>query len=598
MTTHLRCLTRAVAALATALVLGVLTAPPTGAAGDPDVAAWQRNDRPDRLVVIRPRSVSLVEGGRVVQRLVPPAGVLSLSWLAGRTGERWIAYDPAERSTVRVGAAILLTPDTILRIDESTKNVWMASGRTAASGTWIRGSRAALDIEGVSLTSVGEDGSRPAPADAPGRPYLAMGADGRLDIRGSTVQGFGRPGRAAHSGVTWGRKSTGSVAHSTFGGNRTGLRLSGSSGVTLREVTVQRSIGDGIVLEHDSGTTADGLTAQAGGGGGVVLDGGTGPRVLTGVVTRGNGKAGIRAVGQDGLRLESPVSHGDRSGVELSSCAACVVSWPTVHGTSRDALRVDGAGSHVTVERPRLNGDGEGAGIRLGPGIEGARVTGGKVVGFARGIDVGSPHTEVSDISLAHNRIGVTVGDRADRVTLQGLLIAGGHTGVTLGRDTRHVTLSGFGINGTSSKGLVSASPGLRATSGKVTGATSSVVLDADADLRGLKIDETHRAIHLSGGVRATGHDLDILAQRRGIQTDREARMALTDSRVRAPMALTGDGTTTRHGRTKVSLPPFPWLGAAALSALLLAVLLQTVHHVRHRRTPRPKVAAHVRNTV
>ncbi|WP_320781221.1 right-handed parallel beta-helix repeat-containing protein [Streptomyces sp. CRN 30] len=596
--THIRYLTSAVVSLASALVFGVLTAPGAGAVGDPDVAAWQRNDRPDRLVVIRPHSVSLVERGSVVQRLVPPAGVVPLSWLAARTGGQWIAYDPGDRSTVRVGAAVLLTPDTILRVDERTKNVLMSAGRTAASGTWIRGSRAALDIEGVTLSSVGADGSRPAPADAPGRPYLAMGADGRLDIRGSTVEGFGRVGRAAQSGVTWGRMSTGSVTFSTFDGNRTGLRLSGSSGVTLREVTVQRSAGDGIVLEGDRGTTADGLTAQAGGGGGIVLDGGPDPRVLTGVVTRGNGKAGVRAVDQDGLRLESPVSHGDRSGVELSSCANCTVSWPTVHDTSRDALRVDGAGSHVTVERPRLNGNGQGTGIRLASGIAGARVTGGKVVGFARGIGIEGSHTEVSDISLAHNRTGVTVGGRADRVALQGLLIAGGHTGVTVGREARHVTLSGFGINETSSKGLVSASPGLRAAFGRVSGATSSVVLEARADLRNLKIDETHRAVHLSGGVRATGRELDILAQRRGIQTDHGARMALTDSRVRAPMALTGDGSTTRHGRTSVSLPPFPWLGAAALSALLLAVLLQTIHHVRHRRTPRPKVAAHVRNTV
>ncbi|GAA2274532.1 hypothetical protein GCM10010145_51870 [Streptomyces ruber] len=596
--THIRYMARAVVALTAALVFASSAAPGAGAAGDPDVAAWQRNDRPDRLVVIRPRSVSLVERGTVVRRLVPPAGVVPLSWLATSTGGRWVAYDARDRSTVRVGAALLLTPNTILRVDERTRNVLMAAGTTAASGTWIRGSRAALDIEGVTLTSVGADGSRPAPADAPGRPYVAMGAEGRLDIRGSTITGFGREGRAVQSGVTWGRMSTGSVTFSTFDGNRTGLRLSGASGVTLREVTVQRSAGDGIVLGEDRATTADGLTAQGNGGGGVVLDGGPDPRVLTGVVTRNNGKAGVRAVDQAGLRLESPVSHGDDSGIELVACTDCTVSWPTVHGTSRDALRVRGDGGRVTVERPRLNGNGHGTGIRLEPGTTVARVTGGKVVGFARGIDVGGSHAEVADISLADNRVGIGVGGRADRVSLQGLLIRGGHTGVTVGRGTRHVTLSGFGIKGAASKGLVSASPGLRASAGRISGSTSSVVLQARADLSGLTIDETHRAVHLSSGVRATGHDLDILAQRRGIQTDHEARMDLTDSRVRAPMALTGDGRTERHGRTTVSLPPFPWLGVAALSALLLAAVLQTVHQVRHRRTPRPKVATHVRNTV
>ncbi|MDX6328228.1 MAG: hypothetical protein QOI83_611, partial [Streptomycetaceae bacterium] len=89
---------------------------------------------------------------------------------------------------------------------------------------------------------------------------------------------------------------------------------------------------------------------------------------------------------------------------------------------------------------------------------------------------------------------------------------------------------------------------------------------------------------------------LDVLAERKGIEVGRKARMDLTDSRVRAPIALSGQGSVQRHGNTQVTLPPFPWLGFAALLALTLAAGLQTVHQVRHRRTPLPRVAGHIRN--
>jgi hypothetical protein len=93
-----------------------------------------------------------------------------------------------------------------------------------------------------------------------------------------------------------------------------------------------------------------------------------------------------------------------------------------------------------------------------------------------------------------------------------------------------------------------------------------------------------------------TGSALDVLAERKGIEVDRGGSLDLRDSRVRAPIALSGAGSVRRLGDTEVTLPPFPWLGFAALLALTLAIGLQTVHQVRHRRTPIPRVAGHVRN--
>ncbi|TKA06665.1 hypothetical protein [Actinacidiphila oryziradicis] len=181
---------------------------------------------------------------------------------------------------------MLLTPGTTLRIGPVTKKVLFTAGTTAASGTWIRGSRATLDVRGTTLGSVDTNGRETSAAGTAGSPYILMGAGGQLDITDSTITGFGLPGtgHAGFSGVTWGKGSTGYAVGSSFVGNRTGLRLAGSSGVRLSKVTVKGSVGDGVVLNGDTGTTVQNLTSQGNGRNGLAA-GGTDQRNLSGIST-------------------------------------------------------------------------------------------------------------------------------------------------------------------------------------------------------------------------------------------------------------------------------------------------------------------------
>lgn len=561
-----------------------------------DTGAWQRAGRPDRLMVIRPGTVDLLSHGVLVRQLYPALGALQLSWLAANSGQEWISYAPGDHSTAVVRTAVLLSPGTTLRIGSQTKTVRFAAGTTAAAGSWIRGSNATLDIRDTTLEAVGPAGSGPVPGNAQGRPYLAMGSAGRMDLTGTTVDGFGRTGPvpAQQTGVTWGRGSTGSAVNSTFTGGRTGLRLAGSTGVRLDTVTVKDAVEDGVILDADRGTSVTALTSQGNGRNGLAV-GGTDNRTLAGVTTGGNGGVGVKATAQHGLRLTGPVSHGDHGGgIRLVSCAACAVDRPEVDGAAV-AVAVSGPGSQVAIGDPVL--DHGATGISLAAGIAGATVTGGTVSGFERGIAVAGSHVTVSGTKVSGSATGIAVYGQASHVALRTVTVSGGRFGATLSGTTSAVTLTAVRISGASSKGLSSASPGLRVTGGSVSGATTAVDLGAAADLRSLAISGTHRGVHLATGVHVTARDLDVLAERKGIETDRGARLDLTDSRVRAPIALTGAGTVQRHGSTRITLPPFPWLGFAALAALTLAVIFQSVHQVRHRRTPRPPVAAHVRNT-
>ncbi|POX36339.1 hypothetical protein C3486_34130 [Streptomyces sp. Ru73] len=592
----------AAAALSAVLALGIPAASPAAAVGAPeDTAAWKRTGRPDRLLVLRPRSVSLLDHGALVRRLYPGTPTVSLAWLAANAGQEWISREPGAPSTVRVRTAVLLAPGTILRIDDRTKKVLLSAGRSARSGTWISGSRASLDIDSTTLASVAEDGSSPAPGNAPGRPYLSMGAGGRMDFRNTTVSGFGRAGEgtlADQSGVTWGRGSTGSATGSTFEGNHTGLRLAGSKDVRLKDVTASGSAGDGIVLKGDHGTEASGLSAESNGRTGIAV-GGTDERTLTGLTTRDNDGAGIKATLQRGLRLNAPNSHFDQGGgIDLTGCRKCVVHKATVESSSRAAVRVSGGESTVTVRDPDLTGhNGSEPGILLGEGIENVTVSGGTVGGFDRGIGITGSHISIERTALTGNRTGIAIGGNASHVALRGVRVDGGETGVLASASTDHITLTDVRVSEASRKGLASSSPGLRVTGGALSGGTTAVDLGAAARLEDVAVGSSHRGMHLAHDVRASGTSLDVLAERQGVVADAGSRLDLTDSRVRAPVALDGDGEVKRHGKTEITMPPFPWLGFAALVALALAVVLQTLHHVRHRGTPRPKVAGHVENT-
>ncbi|MFI6408413.1 right-handed parallel beta-helix repeat-containing protein [Streptomyces sp. NPDC050548] len=585
-----------VTALTALSAVSAAVAPATAA--DPaqsDLAAWQRNGRPDRLVVIRPGVVDLVRHGVLESRRTPGTGDVRMSWLAANTGPGWITQDGDDPSAVRVGAAVLLTPGTTLRIGRVTRKVLFTAGSSAASGTWIRGSRATLDIRDTTLTAAGPEGGDVAD-DTPVRPYLYMGAGGRLDITDSTVSGFGLSGRAPSrfSGVTWGKGGTGSAVRSTFQGNRTGLRLAGSAGVRLDDVTAKDSAEDGFVLNGDTGTSVTGLTARSNGRNGVTV-GGTDGRTLSRVTTRDDKGIGIRATPQNGLSLVGADSGSDRGGgIRLLSCVNCAVSDATVRHT-KVAVSVTGPGSRVTVHKPRLSGGRTG--ISLDQDIRSATVMDGTVSDFARGISVSGPQVTVTGTRIDGSRTGISVNGRAHDAALRDVTISDSRTGVTAAATTTGVSLTSVRVENASGKGLASASKGLRIKGGSVSGASTAVDLGAPARLDGLTITEAHRGIHLARTVRATGTGLDVLAERKGIEADRGAVIDITDSRVRAPLAMAGDGEILRHGHTEVTLPPFPWLGFAAIVALLAAIALQTVHQVRHRRTPRPKVARHVRNT-
>ncbi|MEK8174649.1 right-handed parallel beta-helix repeat-containing protein [Streptomyces sp. M19] len=208
----------------------------------------------------------------------------------------------------------------------------MTAGATAAAGTWISGSRASWTSR-ASPSPPSPRRHRPAPADAEGRPYLSMGAAGRMDIRRSTVTGFGRGGRSSPPRT---RASPGAGEHRV--GHLQHLRgqpdRDATGGLHRRRpenVKAKESARDGVVLKDDRGTTVTRVSAEANGRTGIAITG-TDGRTLSGLSSHGNHGAGIKASDQRGLRLVAPSSRADTGGVKLINCARCVVHKAKVEG--------------------------------------------------------------------------------------------------------------------------------------------------------------------------------------------------------------------------------------------------------------------------
>jgi hypothetical protein len=575
-----------------------------------DQATWSRVGQPDRLIIVRATSVDVVKNGTLVTHTVWAGGTVTISRLAGALGgSRWISM-PSQDTAV-LSAALLLSSGTNMRIGPDVRRLLLIGGTAPASASWIRCGHASLTMSGVTLSSLrarNDADQRPVPASWAGRPYLYAAAGGRLDVFGSTVSDLGRPqppqptrsprsatpGSATPTrapsargvaGVTWGKGSTGSAVNARFERNQVGLLLRGSVGVRLSHVTVENSVLDGLLLRGDRATTLRELVSRGNGGSGVIISG-PGTRHAAGLSATGNAAVGVKAVSQTGLVMTVVRTAADMGGgVRLVGCVRCTVNDLGAVGDHRAALTISGASHDVNVTGAHLNGGQTG--ITVTAGTTAVTLRNAVVTGFDRlGVEVAATNVHLLSSQISGSPVGVRVYGPAARVQLSGVTVRGGQDGVIVARTAGAVSLSDVTVIGVSHNGVRSASAGLRMSGGRISGGHIGIALLAPAAIFGVDIDRVVTGIHVRSGVKAKASRVDVLAERDGIKAEVRGRVDLSDSLIRAPIALAGAGYISRDNLTVLSLPPIPWLGFAAIAAVLLAIILQTVHQLRHRRYP------------
>jgi hypothetical protein len=583
-------------ACAAALTLGLpavafaAPAPPAAAAPSADAAqrartAWETHGRPAALVVVRPTSVDLVEQGRLTRRVPRTGGTVTLAGLDRYLPRDWVTITDG---TARLSAAVVLTPGVTLDVGAPVKTLQLTGGAAAPDAASIYTGGGSLTLRGVTVTSV-DRASGQVMAAGPGRPFVLVSPGGRFTATDATIGDLGTAPRDAgtdadaddHPGLDFHSGSTGSLVRTSILRNGTGLKLDGTQGVHLEDVTVTGSAGTGLILRGDRGTTMSGIRAEHNGADGVQVVGPSTNRPITGISTTGNTGYGISVDKQTGVRITDIATSGDESGgLELSQSTDVTVTGLTatdepvgvfthVNNTNvtLDRLAVTGGRRGVVVEKTTQNLT-----------LQASTIRGSAVAGIA---DDGKDVT-LRDVTVSDSRAGLRVERGADGVTAAALTVSGGQDGVVAAAGTARMVLQDLRAEGLSGTAIRSASPDARIVGGTIAGGSTGIDVAAPTSISGTAISLTDSGIRAQtpGLVHADAVDVDAVSV--GIDTGGTGPFLLTRSRVHALEAVRG--AVTAEGTNDLSLPPLNLLGAIGIPLVLLAVALQAIAALRGRR--------------
>jgi hypothetical protein len=531
------------------------------------------------MLIVRTTSVDAVVDGRITQRVPRAAGTLSLARLDSAVPGSWITTTDG---VTRIAAALVLTPGVNLDIGGGGLTaVQLVGGATAADAAWIYTGGGRLTVHDVTVSSVDPASGQPLP-DGPGRPFLQASSGGRLDATNATFSDLGTPAAQTQdrAGVSFGVGSTGSLVRTTLLRNSTGVRLSKSLGVRLEGVTAAESSGDGVMLQGDQGTVLTGVRAERNKNNGVQVSGLSTDRPITGITTTGNGQFGLAVVAQTNPRISGITTQGDGTGgLQLAGDTnPTVTDFAAVDQPVGVLTHV--SSSNVTLDRLRITGGGRG--IAVEKTTTGLALTASTIENTQTGVSIGGRNTDMRDVVINGSRSGVRVERGASAVTATAVTLNGGQDGVVLVPGTSDVVLRDLVVDGVSNNGIRTASPNAQILGGRISGSSTGIDAEAGATINGTEIAQ------VDVGIRARSTDLvqadgvSVSAMTSGVNIQDGSRFALTDSRVDALEAVSGDAEY--HGLNSLSLPPLNVLGVIGIPLVLLALLLDQVQRFRTRR--------------
>jgi hypothetical protein len=596
-------------------------------------ALWVKDGQPPLLTVVTLHKVYILSDGVLQLALPHPTGPLSVLWLAQNLPDQWVSW-PAP-GVARLNSALAITGGASV-----STAVGDLSTLQLADHTWIRVTRGSFAVTGTALTSFDPTANGPLAPTDPDRPYLRAGRGATLSLDGTTVTGLGNASAPDDSGIVWGKGATGHATAVKVVGGYAGLRLAGSSGVALKQVTATGSVKDGLVLENDTGTTLNAVTSRQNGGHGVRVGRGPANRTLSGLTTSENHGFGLAAANLSGLTVDHLTSTGDEAGgIELTGCTSCAVVDATTKGYPV-GVKISRASSHVTVTRGvfnaagygvfvgaqadgvTLNGitvsssgaygvdisgrdvaivggsiDSRGTGVRVGPTAARISVTGAAIHGGARaGIAISGDDVTVSRSTVQGGGEGVKIYLKPRTVVLDTVAVNGARDSITIAKGATGVRIRNCALSGFAHYAIANSSPGLVVLNGTLRGGGTGVHTQASMSLTGTRIDQVTEGLHVGSGGNLDAHGIDVLAEKTGASVAARGLLVLEDSTVLAPIGVTGHVRFAGHN--VVAPPPFPWLGAAAIAAILLGFILEALHATRQpkRRPTREVAPRHVRN--
>ena len=190
--------------------------------------AGDSHGHPNRMIIVRARTVDSVTNGELTQRVVRSAGVLTPARLDGYVPSGWVTI--ADGAT-RLSAALRLSRGVVFDVGGDITTLQLAGGGSAPEAASIYTGSGRLTLHGVTVTSIDPGTGRPV-APGAGRPFIQVASGGRLEATDSTLSDLGTPATQpqGRAGIGFTTGSTGALVRTAVLRNSIGVRLAGSSG--------------------------------------------------------------------------------------------------------------------------------------------------------------------------------------------------------------------------------------------------------------------------------------------------------------------------------------------------------------------------------
>ena len=540
--------------------------------------SWDSHARPEKLAIVRSRTIDLVTNGSLTRQVPRRQSTVTISELDRYLPTNWLTVADG---TATLSAAVVLSPGVVMEIGGDVKEVKLTGGDKPSQASSIYSGSGKLRVHDVTIGSVDPGSGQPL-AVSPGRPFIVVSSNGQLDMANATINDLGTPADAAdRPGLLFGINSAGSVVNSTFQRNSTGIKLDRSNAIKLENVTVSDSTADGLVLRGDKGTSLVGIKANTNKASGVLVTGESTDRPITGISTSGNGGFGVAVVRQLKPRINGIVTDGDGAGgVRVSRSDEAVVTDITTTNEPIGVLVHAGA-TKAALDQLRISGGKRGVVVDKSVtevNLRGSTIEGAGVVA----VGVAGKHVTVNDVAVRDSATGVRMERGSADLGITNLTVTGGKDGVISTPGTNDLTLQNLATDGVSSTAVRTFTPDAKIEGGRIVGSTTGIDTGAATAITGTTITQVDTGIRARSTDPVTADNVDINAVTAGITVADGSPFQLTASRVDALEAVHGV-VQQRPGDNELSLPPLNLLGAIGVPLILLALVLEQINAFRQR---------------
>ncbi len=552
------------------------------AAAQRAAASWESRGRPNKLIVVRERSIDLVQDGRLLRQVPRAGGALTLATLDRFAPAGWLTID---NGTADVFATIVLTPLQRLTLGGDVHTVRLAGGPTPSDAASLYTGRGRLVLRGVTVGSFDPTTGQPLPA-GPGRPFIAVSGGGRIEAVDSAINDLGNAptDTVVRAGLALGETTTGSLVRTSLARNTIGLKLDHTDAVHLEGVTVSDSVTDGIVLRGDRGTTLTGIKTDGNGGNGVLVVGPSSERPISGISASGNKLFGIAMTGQIKSQVHG-IATADNTvgGMRVSSSSEVAISD---YVSTNDPM---GVYTHVSSEQiviDRAQITGARRGLQIEKTTRGVTMNASTIAGASiTGVSIGGHQVALNQVTIADSATAIRVERGAGDIAADGLTMSGGQDGLVALSATKNVVLRNVVADGVSRTAIRTSSSDLQIIGGRITGSATGIDAGAATTITGATIGEVGEGIRTRSHALVDVDDAQVSALMVGINVAPGSPVTLTSSRIDALEAVRGN--LNQQGSNELSLPPVNLLGAIGVPLVLLALALEQVQVFRQRGSGR-----------